>query len=270
MIPCFFFALFGLVMGSFLNVCIARFPLGESVVRPRSHCRHCGQPVAARDNIPVMSWLLLGAKCRACRGPISWTYPAVESITSVLFIMCCMRFPAPLASGFALLCFLLLGLAVMDAQTLLLPDIFTLPGLVAGLVFSALRPGLEQGVWSWEAAGRALGSALLAAAIAASVLLLISGAYWLVRRRLGMGMGDVKLIAMLAAWLGLEQAGLMLFLAVVVGAVYGVGLILVSRGRDTEPAGQLMVPFGTMLSLAGIYSIFLGDGTVSWYAQFFH
>jgi leader peptidase (prepilin peptidase)/N-methyltransferase len=168
------------------------------------------------------------------------------------------------------LCFLLLGLAVMDAQTLLLPDLFTLPGLLAGLIFSGLRPGLEQDSWTWNAAGRSVGSALLAAAIAAAVLLIIAGTYWLARRRMGMGMGDVKLLAMLAAWLGLAQTGLVLFLAVIAGALYGVGLLLANRGRKNQPAGQLMVPFGTMLSAAGLYSIFLGERTLHWYLQFFH
>jgi leader peptidase (prepilin peptidase)/N-methyltransferase len=104
--------------------------------------------------------------------------------------------------------------------------------------------------------------------VAAAALLLIAGAYWLVRRRMGMGLGDVKLLAMLAAWLGLRQTGLVLFLAVVAGALYGLGMILLNRRPGTSP-GQLPVPFGTMLSLAGLYSIFLGERTLHWYAQFF-
>jgi leader peptidase (prepilin peptidase)/N-methyltransferase len=110
----------------------------------------------------------------------------------------------------------------------------------------------------------------LAAAAAAAALLLIAGAYWLLRRRMGMGLGDVKLLAMLAAWLGLRQTGLVLFLAVVAGALYGLGMILVNRKGDTSSPGQLPVPFGTMLSLAGLYSIFLGERTLGWYLQFFH
>ena len=258
MIPCLFFAVFGLVMGSFLNVCIVRLPRGESVVRPRSHCRACGGAIAAWDNVPVLSWILLGARCRACGSRIQWIYPAIESIACALFVMCCVQFSLPAAAGWALLCFLLLGLAVMDAQTLLLPDVFTLPGLAAGLIFSGLRSG-----WA------AVGWALLASAVAAATLLLIAGIYWLARRRMGMGMGDVKLLAMLAAWLGLEQTGLVLFLGVIAGAVYGVGLLLANRGRENRKASQLMVPFGTMLCAAGLYSIFLGERTLHWYMQFF-
>jgi leader peptidase (prepilin peptidase)/N-methyltransferase len=265
MIACVFFAISGLLLGSFLNVCIARLPAGESVVRPRSHCRQCRQPIANRDNIPVLSWLLLGGACQACGERIPWLYPAVELATCVLFTMCCVQFsPGWQAGCWALFCFLLLGLAVMDAETLLLPDVFTLPGLLAGVAFS----GLSGGDRGWQAGLRAAGRSLLAAAVAAAALLLIAGAYWLARRRMGMGMGDVKLLAMLGAWLGLQQAALVLFLAVIAGALYGVILIL-WRPREGA-AGQLAVPFGTMLSVAGLYSIFLGERTLGWYLQFFH
>jgi leader peptidase (prepilin peptidase)/N-methyltransferase len=120
-----------------------------------------------------------------------------------------------------------------------------------------------------RSAARAAGWSLLAAAAAAAALLGIAGAYWLLRRRMGMGMGDVKLLAMLAAWLGLRQTGLVLFLAVVAGALYGLGTVLWNRRGDISP-GQLPVPFGTMLSVAGLYSIFLGQRTLAWYMQFFH
>ncbi len=224
MIACIFFGLCGLLLGSFLNVCIVRLPAGESVVSPRSHCRQCKQPIANRDNIPVLSYLVLGGACRVCGSRIPWRYPVIELATCVLFVMCCLSFsPGWLAGCWALLCFLLLGLAVMDAETLLLPDLFTLPGLLAGVVFAALRPGLEGIGWAWATAARSAGRSLLAAAAAASALLLIAGVYWLVRRHMGMGMGDVKLLAMLAAWLGLRQTGLVLFLAVVAGSTLRAG-----------------------------------------------
>jgi leader peptidase (prepilin peptidase)/N-methyltransferase len=277
------------------------------VVWPRSHCRQCNQPLAPRDNIPVVSYLLLGAACRACGSRIALRYPVIELGTCALFVMCCLQFsPGWLAGAWALLCFLLLGLAVMDAETLLLPDWFTLPGLAAGVVFAALRHGLEGRGWAWETALRAAGWSLLAAAVAAAALLSIAGVYWLARRRMGMGLGDVKLLAMLAAWLGLRQTGVVLFLAVVAGAIYGLGTILLhrrndtpgfpvkfggddsphaaflkenrTRGRRVDPGtgnpdtspGQLPVPFGTMLSAAGLYSIFLGERTLGWYLKFFH
>ncbi len=163
MLPCLFFGLFGLLLGSFLNVCIVRLPAGESVVWPRSHCRQCDEPIANWDNVPVLSWLLLGGACRKCGGRISWRYPLIELAVCILFLICCLHFSFGwLAACWALLCFLLLGLAVMDAETLLLPDWFTLPGLVAGIVFAGLRPGLESGIWTWPAAVHAAGLSLLA------------------------------------------------------------------------------------------------------------
>ena len=272
MIVCFFFALFGLAFGSFLNVCIVRLPVGESVAWPRSQCRQCDRPIAGSDNIPVLSWLFLGAACRSCGGRISWVYPAVEVTTAALFVLCCQQAPTILlAAGWALLCFLLIGLAVMDAQTLLLPDLFTLPGLAAGILFAALRPWFTNGTWAWRTALHSAGRALLAAVLAAAVLLTIAGLYWLLRRRAGMGMGDVKLLAMLGAWLGIGQTALVLFMAVVAGALYGVGLMIASRNNDDqeESAALLPIPFGTMLSLAGIYAIFLGEGTLNRYLQLF-
>jgi leader peptidase (prepilin peptidase)/N-methyltransferase len=186
--------------------------------------------------------------------------------------MCCLHFgPGWEAGAWALLCFLLLGLAVMDAETMLLPNLFTLPGLLLGVLFTGLRSSL-QAAWAWRPGVRAAGLSLLAAAVAAALLLLIAGVYWLARRRMGMGMGDVKLLAMLAAWLGMRQTALVLFLAVIAGALYGLGAILSARrgvAAEEVPAGQLPIPFGTMLSVAGLYSIFLGERTVSWYAQFF-
>jgi leader peptidase (prepilin peptidase)/N-methyltransferase len=267
---CIFFAASGLLLGSFLNVCILRLPAGESIVAPRSHCRHCHQPIANRDNIPVLSWLLLGAACRSCGSRISGRYPLIELTTCALFVICCLRFPPALAAGWAVLCFLLLGLAVMDAETLLLPDLFTLTGLAAGIVFATLRPSLEGGSWHYGLILLTAGWSLFSAAVAAAALLLIAGIYWLVRRRMGMGMGDVKLAAMLGVWLGLSLTALTLFLAVILGALYGLGMILFRNKQNTGPPGQLAVPFGTMLCVAGLYSIFLGQRTLDWYMQFFH
>jgi leader peptidase (prepilin peptidase) / N-methyltransferase len=271
---CLIFALFGLLTGSFLNVCIVRLPMGESVVRPRSHCRQCQRPIASWDNIPVLSWVLLRARCRACGARISWRYPLIEIATSLLFFACCATFGLNGTAAFwSIFCFFLLGLAVMDAETLLLPDWFTLFGLGTGLLFSFLEPALTHGHWNTTASLRSVAIAALHAAVAAAFLLLIAGIYWLVRRRMGMGLGDVKLLAMLAAWLGIPQTAMVLFLAVVAGALYGVILILLARRRevkDSTPAALLPVPFGTMLSAAGLYSVFLGQRTLDWYLQFFH
>jgi leader peptidase (prepilin peptidase) / N-methyltransferase len=260
---CLLYGLFGLLTGSFLNVCIVRLPVGESIAWPRSHCRQCDAPIASWDNIPVLSWILLGASCRACGGRISWRYPLVEAATCLLFTLCCLFFGPGLSAAFwSLFCFLLLGLAVMDAETFLLPDAFTYSGLALGLIFAGITGGL-----------RGAATALLNAALAAGLLLAIAGIYWLARRRMGMGLGDVKLLAMLAAWLGFWQTALVLFLAVVAGAIYGVALIILRRNQEEDekvPSALMPVPFGTMLSAAGLYSIFLGQRTLDWYLQFFH
>ena len=258
----FLWAIAGLIFGSFLNVCITRLPRGESIVRPRSHCRQCGKEIENRDNFPVLSWLMLRGRCRSCSGGISWRYPAVETAISLLFIACWFKYGASWrAPAFALLCFLLLGLAVMDAETMLLPDRFTLPGLgIAVLVRVLTGTGHRL---------EALGAVLLDAVIAAAFLLLLVAFYWMVRRRLGMGMGDVKLLAMIAAWLGLAQTALVLVLASVFGAFFGLLLIVGGGTKQKLQAGRLTIPFGSFLSGAGIYSIFLGERTVRWYLQFF-
>lgn len=261
----FLWAIAGLVFGSFLNVCITRLPRGESVVRPRSHCRQCSREIANRDNVPLLSWLLLAGRCRECSAKIPWRYPLVEAVTSLLFLACWFKFGAtPQGAAWALLCFLLLGLAVMDAETMLLPDRFTLPGLAMGVLLAGVNGLRRSSGWL-----DSLAAGLLDAAIAAAFLLLVIGAYWLARRRWGMGLGDVKLLAMLAAWLGLAQTGLVLLMASVFGAAYGLSLIAAKGASRKLAAGQLAVPFGAFLCGAGLYSIFLGERTVRWYLQFF-
>ena len=163
----------GLIFGSFLNVCIARLPRHESIVRPRSRCPRCGAAIAAWDNIPVLSYLLLGGRCRACRKPISWRYPAVEFLLPILWLLCWVEFGLTIRGvGMAVLCFLLLGLAVMDAETMRLPDAFTLPGILLGIVYS----GAICGKWA-RCAALSLGWA----ASFAGLILAVAGIYWLLR-----------------------------------------------------------------------------------------
>jgi leader peptidase (prepilin peptidase) / N-methyltransferase len=251
--------LLGLAFGSFLNVCIARLPLHESVVHPPSHCPHCGIAIRARDNVPLLSYLILRGRCRACHKSISWRYPAVELANASLWLLCFLQFgPAMLAAAMAILCFLALGLAVMDAETMLLPDAFTLPGIALGILWSAASNG---GAWPEEL--RAAGISLLWAAAAAGLMLLIRTVYWLLRKREGMGLGDVKLFAMFAAWLGPENALLIFFLAVIIGAAYGILILRRHRGRRAR------VPLGSFLCVAAIYTVFAGPQTIAWYLGFF-
>jgi len=301
-----FCVLFGLAFGSFLNVCIARLPRHESIVRPASHCPACAKPIRAWDNLPLLSWIILHGRCRNCGWPIPWRYPLVELGTAILFLLAYLTFGLTLeAAGMAVLCFILFGLAVMDAETLLLPDAFTLPGIVLGVIFSGLTGG-------WRAAGLSAACAIGAAAL----ILLIRGAYWMVRRREGMGLGDAKLFALIAAWLGPWQSLLVLFLGVVTAAVFSLLWIWLcnsrqkpSRGRDAQislaekqdlstegeqgrrglqpsqnPAAHVgtlapevfnpraiqRLPLGSFLCAAAIYAIFCGEQTLKWYLQFFH
>jgi leader peptidase (prepilin peptidase)/N-methyltransferase len=251
--------LLGLIFGSFLNVCIARLPRHESIVRPPSHCPHCGKPIQARDNVPLLSYLILGGRCRTCRQGISWRYPAVEVTNALLWLLCFLQFGFALqAFAMAILCFLALGLAVMDAETMLLPNAFTVPGIVLGILWSAASAGD-----AWPERLRGAGMCLLWAAAAAGVMLLIRAAYGLLRRQEGMGLGDVKLFAMIAAWLGPSDALLIFFIASVTGAAYGI--LCFFRQKSASPP----IPLGSFLCLATIYAVFDGPQTVAWYLGLF-
>jgi leader peptidase (prepilin peptidase) / N-methyltransferase len=274
-----FVVLFALAFGSFLNVCISRLPRHESIARPGSRCPRCRTAIRAWDNVPLLSWLLLRGRCRACGCRILWRYPAVEAATAALLLLCFLRFGLTLSGvGMAVFCFLLLGLAAMDAETMRLPDAFTWPGIGLGILHAGLVHAFPQ-VVSRDSmrddltqlgirAGLLNGilPAALWAALAALLILAIRWLYWLVRRREGMGVGDAKLLAMIAAWLGPAMTLLTLFLGVVAAAVVGVLWIAV-RGRRGAMAMRL--PFGSFLCAAAIYAVFAGQPILAWYLRFF-
>jgi len=258
MIPVAIAGIVGLIFGSFLNVCILRLPVDESILAPRSHCRNCLYPVRAIDNIPLLSWIFLRGRCRDCGVAISWQYPLVEATTGVLFIACILHTGITWQSLLhAVAIFFLLGLAVMDARTFLLPDAFTLGGLGLAIALRTLQPSASQRL-------RIAGHVVLDALIAAAALLLIRWLYRLLRKREGMGMGDVKLLAMIAAFLGLPLTMVAGFLAVLTGA--GVSIIQVAKGRANTKS---MLPFGSFLAVAGIAVIFIGKPLLHWYLGFF-
>jgi leader peptidase (prepilin peptidase) / N-methyltransferase len=258
-----FVALFGLAFGSFLNVCISRLPRHESIVRPASRCPRCGSAIRAMDNIPLLSWVLLRGRCRNCGGQIAWRYPAVELATACLFLLSWLRLGLTLEGiGADILCFLLLGLAVMDAETMRLPDAFTLPGIALGVLYAGMKPA-ASGWLRLLHAGEAAGWAIAAAA----VILAIRGVYFLVRHREGLGLGDAKLLALIAAWLGPELGGMALFLGVVSAAVYGV--VSQAPGLRSGRFGNARLPLGAFLSASAIYVIFEGGKTLNWYMSFF-
>jgi leader peptidase (prepilin peptidase)/N-methyltransferase len=281
-----FSALLGLACGSFLNVCIVRLPLGLSVVKPRSHCMTCGKPINAWQNIPILSWLFLGGRCRACSKPIPFFYPLVELAIVLWFVYCAIQFghgeqSAIAAVSSALLGWLLIGLLVMDAQSALLPDAFTLGGgLMAVLLLAGGTISLpaDAGTVLLTTPERIVLHRLLAIVIAAGSLLLVRWLYRRLRRRDGMGLGDVKMTAMLAAFLGLQLTVLAFLVACVAGSVYAAILLLqlrkkksaknTSRGtkEDEIPAS---VPFGCFLAIGGFYAVIFGGATLLWYAKFY-
>ena len=269
-----FALLLGLALGSFLNVCISRLPRHESVVRPRSRCPRCSAPISALDNIPLVSFAILRGRCRHCHQPISWRYPVVELAVAALSIACLYTDgPGLDGVGATLLCALLVAMAACDLETLRLPDSLTLSTLALGIFYRAGDGYLQElprgSVYALHTAGALAVRGAISAAAAALVLLALRWFYWLLRHHQGMGLGDVKLAAAIAAWLGARQMLLVLFLAAVTGALTGVATVALRRGHQAVPMRQHAVPFGTFLCIAGIYCVFFGRVTLLWYLHFF-
>jgi len=240
---------FGLMVGSFLNVCIARLPRGESIVTPPSTCPKCRRRLAWRDNIPVVSYLLLKGKCRQCAAPISARYPLVEVATAIVFVVQAMMEPtmgAHLASRLVLTA-LLLALAVTDAETFRLPNPLTYGGVVIALGLSLVAP---PGVVD----------AVLGALLGAGILLAIRWAWLRATGTDAMGLGDVKMLAMIGAFLGWPQVFVVLLLSTVAGAAVGIAVTLTGRGSM-----RTKLPFGVFLSMAAFVASLIGEPLLAWY-----
>jgi leader peptidase (prepilin peptidase)/N-methyltransferase len=240
----FVFAL-GACIGSFLNVVVWRLPRGESLVRPGSRCPKCGDAIPFWANVPVLSWLALRGRCRACKAPISARYPLVEALTGALFAaLFVMHGPSARLVVEWILAAALVAVTFIDLDHHIIPNEITLPGVALGLAISFVAPGL--GV-PWQ-------DALLGVGIVAGMLWLVSWAYERFAGRVGLGMGDVKLVAMLASFLGLEAALGIVVLGSLVGLAYGIAMIVsLGTGRATR------IPFGPALALAGIAFLFQPD-----------
>jgi len=242
--------LLGLVVGSFANVCVYRLPRRQSIVSPPSRCPSCGALIRARDNVPVLGWLLLRGRCRSCRAPISPRYPAVEAANGLLWLaLAVLRGPRAQTFVAMALVTALLVLSLIDLDHQLLPDAITLPGIVAGLAASFL-PGSPV---------RPL-AALLAAAGGWLAFAAVAKAYQRLRGIEGLGQGDWKMAAMLGAFLGWRQMLLTVLLASVAGTLVGLGAVAL-RGRDMRYA----LPLGTFLGAAGVATVFFGDAMLAWY-----
>ena len=245
-------ALFGLVVGSFLNVCIHRLPRGGSIVNPPSHCPSCGQSLRWFDNVPVGGYVMLRGRCRACGTSISPMYPAVEVVTSVLFVLqyAVVGFEPLLVARLVLVCAMIV-LFMIDLQHRLLPNVITLPGVVVGLVFSLFLPP------GWV-------DAVIGVVVGGGSLLAISEAYYRIRGEEGLGMGDVKMLAMIGAFLGWQSMLVTLLLASLLGSVVGIGMMASSRGD-----GKYALPLGSFLAVASIAATAVGEPFIAWYASFY-
>jgi len=265
-----FAALFGLVIGSFLNVCIVRIPGGKSIVMPASACPKCGAAIRPWDNIPVASWLLLGGKCRACKAPISWMYPVVELLTGGLFLGCYLAFGLTTeALKWAVFSALLVVLVFTDMRERILPNAITYSGFAAGLLLSLVTKP-SDGVALWianrifafppPAPVISLADALLGAAFGSGLLWLVAEAYFRLRGREGMGLGDVKMMLMAGAFLGLKRTLLTILAGSVLGSLLGLTFMLAKR-KDSD----YELPFGTFLGMAAALVMFFGTPLVNWY-----
>lgn len=246
------FALAGLMIGSFLNVCIYRLPRRESIVWPASHCTSCNRPLAWFENVPVAGWLALRGRCRTCGSRISAVYPLVEATTCAVFA------GGALVYGLSPVLFVRLAFAsalivlfVIDLQHRILPNVITLPGIAAGFAASLFLPP------GWL-------SSLIGILAGGGILFAIAEAYYRLRGIEGLGMGDVKMLAMIGAVLGWPLMLLTLILASFAGSLVGVGLMASGRGGM-----QAALPFGTFLALGALVAAVAGDPILSWYLAFY-
>lgn len=243
----------GAATGSFLNVVIYRLPAGESVVWPRSHCLRCGRVIPWYDNIPVLSWIVLRGRCRECKEPFSVRYPMVELLTALLLLSLSLRFGWNLALLFAFYfaCSLLV-VTYIDLDHRIIPDRITLPGIAVGLLLALVAPA--------EARLGAVQQWLLGVLVGGGILWAVAWAYAALTGREGMGGGDIKLLAMIGAFLGWQGVLLTLLLASFIGSLVGV-VWMVVRGTDSK----LAIPFGPFLALGALVALFWGERIVSWY-----
>jgi leader peptidase (prepilin peptidase)/N-methyltransferase len=252
-------ALFGLIFGSFLNVCIYRLPRDLSVVRPRSFCPACEHPIAWYDNLPLISFLLLGGWCRNCRARISLRYPVVELATAGFFFAAVwMHGPGLVSLKLCVFAALLTGLIFADLEERILPDEFTLGGMAIGFVLSIFVP-LESGLafaFFGGANPRAvsLGESVAGAGLGAGAIWMVGWLYEKIRRREGLGFGDVKMVGMIGAFLGLRQTLLIVLLGSLAGSVGGTLYIILGR----KDPSQYPLPYGAFLGAAGLFVAYFG------------
>ena len=279
----FLFAIIGLIVGSFLNVCIFRIPEGKSIVLPRSACRHCQHSIAAYDNIPIISYILLRGRCRYCRHPLSWQYPAVEAANTLIWVATALSFRLDAhsslpdlanASTCAFFCSAMIVLAVIDARHRILPHGITFGGLFLSLAVSPWQPFTTSQVPFIQSTASYFSIAVpaeWAAALLASFIGLLSGGglllvvaigYYIIKKREGMGHGDIAMMGFVGAFLGWKLT----FLTIFCGSLLGVIAWFLISGRDRE----YELPFGTFLAAGAILAMLFGNPILDWYSGFLH
>lgn len=279
----------GLIFGSFLNVCISRIPRDESIISPRSRCPSCGAGIRWHDNVPLLSWILLRGRCRDCKHRISARYPAVELLTAIAFTVCVASFGVTWTTlKFSIFAFLLIGLIFMDAETGLLPREFTYTGFVMGIILSwVAHTDFAATVFLLQLFGRAVANpnvlsvidAVLGAAVGAGFFYLAWALYYLVRKAHGLGFGDIALMAMAGAFLGLKTIVLVIVLAPLASVVYVGALLIrdsfrsphqeVEAAYDRAPFLKREIPFGVFLGACSLFVVFAGESVWRWYLRMF-
>jgi len=245
-------AVLGVCVGSFLNVCIHRLPRGQSLASPPSRCPRCERPLRWYHNIPIVSWIALRGRCAYCQAPISIQYPIIELVTALVWVLIVWVTPVGwLLASRLVLATALVVLFMIDLEHQLLPNVITLPGIVAGLAFSFVAPPGPV-------------DSLLGIVLGGGVLYAIAAAYYLLRKEEGMGMGDVKMLAMVGAFLGWQAVILTLVLSSFAGAVIGVAMMGLQKGSL-----RYALPFGTFLAVGGLIAMLFGDPILAWYFGFF-
>ena len=245
-----FACLFGLALGSFLNVVIYRLPLKQSIVYPPSTCPHCKERIRVYDNLPLISYLLLLGRCRQCRHPISPQYPLVEAVTGIFSLALFLKLGASLEYVFFLLFgAALVAIAFIDLHHKIIPDALSLPGIVAGFAFSLI----PSSPLSWM-------DSLIGIIGGGGFLLLVGIAFEKITGREGMGMGDVKMLAMIGAWMGWRSLLFIILLSSLAGSLIGGAMLVLSR-----QGARARIPFGPFLALGTLFYLFFGNELVQWY-----
>ncbi len=256
---------FGTVIGSFLNVCIYRVPREKSIVYPGSHCTSCDQPISFYYNIPILSYVLLGGKCQKCNSSISGRYPLVELITGLLFFVTVWKFGLGIETLFYLLLIsALIAITFIDLEHKIIPNVITYPGILMGILYSALITdwdNFRQAIHTFNETQNLFSTlrelpvldSIFGIILGGGILLLIAYLYKALKKRDGMGMGDVKLLAMIGAFFGWEGVLFVIFLGSILGSVIGISIIIAKKG-DLKYA----LPFGSFLSIAAVVYIFTG------------